>query len=320
MMIASLFATVALPSAWDTLAQHCITGLTNGTLIALIALGYTMVYGIIELVNFAHGDLVMLGACLALTLLALVGIGDNASLEAAFLGIAVILLVVPVFTAGLNYGVDRLVYKPLRKAPRLAPLVSAIGVSYIFQNIGLLWIGPADRSFPSLIPETNLLGNDALVRVTWKDLMVVAITVPLMIALTVFVKYTKLGTAMRATAQDPLAAQLMGIPSDRVIGATFLIGGALAGFSGVIYALYINVIGYQIGFQYGLYAFTAAVLGGIGKIPGAVLGGLIIGMVRSLGSGYVGERWTAALIFGILIVILIFRPSGLLGERRREKV
>ncbi|HTQ38435.1 MAG TPA: branched-chain amino acid ABC transporter permease, partial [Pirellulales bacterium] len=200
-----------------------------------------------------------------------------------------------------------------------APLVSAIGVSFIFQNIGLLWKGPADLSVPNLISQRNLLGDSAIT-FTPSDAVLLVVVAAIMAALTVLVKFTRLGKSMRAVSQDPVAAQLMGIHVERVIGGTFLIGGALAGFAAVIYAMYIGTIGFQIGYVNGLYAFTAAVLGGIGNIPGAVLGGLVLGMVRSLGSAYVEERWTAAIIFGILIVILIFRPSGLLGERTREKV
>jgi branched-chain amino acid transport system permease protein len=302
---------------WDTFLQHCLTGLTNGSLIALIALGYTMVYGIIELVNFAHGDLVMLGAFLALTLLGMFGVGGDTA--TVLLNLALIVVTVAVFCAGLNLAVDRLVYRPLRDAPRLAPLVSAIGVSFVFMNVGLFWGGAADRHFPDPLPQVNLLG-DGGVRFMLKDLLVIAVTLPLMIGLTMFVKYTRLGKAMRATAQDPVAAQLMGIPVDRVVGVTFALGGALAGAASVVYALYINTVSFQMGFQIGLFAFTAAVLGGIGKIPGAVLGGLIIGLVRSLGSGYLGEKWTTPLIFAMLIMILIFRPAGLLGTVRREKV
>ena len=215
---------------------------------------------------------------------------------------------------------DKLVYKPLRNAPRLAPLVSAIGVSFIFMNFGLFWGGPQDVNFPDLLPNRNLLGTDAAIRFTYKDALVIGVTVPLMLLLTGFVKFTRLGTAMRATAQNPVAAQLMGINTETVIATTFAIGGALAGAASVTYGLYVNTISYQIGFQNGLYAFTAAVLGGIGSIPGAVLGAIVIGLVVSLGSFYVGERWTSALVFLILIVILVFRPSGLLGSRTREKV
>ena len=306
-------------SGWQTFLQYGLIGLTNGALFALVALGYTMVYGIIELINFAHGDVFMLGALLALSLIGALGL-EGADPTMLWLGIGLLLIVVPTFCATLNVAIDRLVYRPLRRAPKLAPLVSAIGVSFVLMNVGLLWVGAADRHFPDLISRQNLLDDTAGLSFTFKDLMVVGITVPIMVALTVFVKGTRLGKAMRATAQDPVAAQLMGIHVDRVIGVTFALGGALAGAAAVIYGLYINTVSYQMGFQNGLYAFTAAVLGGIGNIPGAVLGGLVIGLARSFGSGYVGERWTSALVFVILIAILVFRPSGLLGSRTREKV
>jgi branched-chain amino acid transport system permease protein len=298
--------------------QQCLIGLTNGALIALVALGYTMVYGIIRLINFAHGDLIMLGACFALSLVGWLGL---ASVGHATTWGAVALLVVAcgLFCGGLNVAVDRLVYKPLRTAPKLAPLVSAIGVSFIFMNIGLFWLGPADRSFPELLPATNLLAADGL-QFTAKDLLVLVVVVPLMIALTFLVRATRLGKAMRAVAQDPTAAALVGIDVDRVIAATFFVGGFLGGAASVIYGLYINTIGFQMGFQNGLYAFTAAVLGGIGSIPGAVVGGMVIGLVRALSSAYVGERWTGAIVFAILIVILVFRPEGLLGRGTKEKV
>lgn len=309
------------PTALETLLQHCLIGLTNGSLFALIAIGYTMVYGIIGLINFAHGDLFMLGSCLALSLLALL-LPDPAQASALMvcLTIGAMLIVCPLFCAALNMAVDWSVYKPLRNAPKLAPLVSAIGVSFVFMNIGLFWIGPADINFPDLVSSENLFGADAVIRFTYKDLLVVGVTVPLMVALTLFVRFTRLGTAMRATEQNPTAAALMGINVNRVVALTFGIGGALAGAASVIYSLYINTISFQMGFQNGLYAFTAAVLGGIGSIPGAVLGGLLIGLVRSLGSAYIGERWTSALIFAILIVVLVFRPSGLLGSHAKEKV
>lgn len=305
--------------------QQCINGLTFGALIALIALGYTMVYGIIGLINFAHGDLFMLGSFFALTLLGLLHL-EGAGPAATIGGILLILVLTPLFGAGLNWSVDRVVYKPLRNAPKLAPLVSAIGVSFSFMNIGQLWGGSADRDFPDLIPRKNLLEGLSLplhlneLQFTLKDLLLVLVVVPTMIGLTILVKRSKLGRAMRATSQDPVAARLMGIPVERVIGATFLIGGGLAGIASVTYGLYINTIQFQMGYKTGLYAFTAAVLGGIGNIPGAVLGGLVIGVVRSLGIGYVSQHWVDALIFGILIVILVFRPTGLLGERAREKV
>lgn len=323
-----LLAAGSDPTALEQFVQHCLIGLTNGSLFALIALGYTMVYGIIGLINFAHGDLFMLGAFLSLTLVSATFAAASAmglapeGTAAIVLAIALSLLVVPIFCAVLNISVDYLVYRPLRSAPKLAPLVSAIGVSFVFMNIGLFWGGAADVNFPNLVSDENVLASVGLdsIRYTWKDLMVIAITVPIMVALTLFVKFTRLGKAMRATEQNTTAAQLMGISVDRVIATTFGIGGALGGAASVIYGLYINTVSFQMGFQNGLYAFTAAVLGGIGNIPGAVLGGLIIGLVRSLGSAYIGERWTSALIFGILIAILIFRPQGLLGARAKEKV
>ncbi|MGD9721052.1 MAG: branched-chain amino acid ABC transporter permease [Pirellulales bacterium] len=314
-----LVAQAESPDLWQAFLQYALIGLTNGALFALIALGYTMVYGIIELINFAHGDVFMLGAFLALAMAEWFGLADAAP-TAVWLGIACMMLVVPLFCAAVNVSIDRLVYKPLRRAPKLAPLVSAIGVSFVLMNVGLLWGGAADRDFPNLVSNASPLGEESRLGITYKDLLVVAVTVPIMIALTVFVKTTRLGKAMRATAQDPVAAQLMGINVDRVIAATFALGGALAGAASVIYGLYINTVSYQMGFQNGLYAFTAAVLGGIGNIPGAVLGGLVIGLARSFGSGYVGERWTSALVFVILIAILVFRPAGLLGARTRDKV
>ncbi|HZN61602.1 MAG TPA: branched-chain amino acid ABC transporter permease [Planctomycetota bacterium] len=310
--------SIAPAGAGDVFLQQLINGLTTGSLFALIAIGYTMVYGIIELINFAHGDLFMLGAFLALTLVSKLALAGAGTAEIAG-GILLTFFVCMVFCSTLNFAVDRIVYRPLRNAPKLTPLVSAIGVSFMFMGIGQLWKGVADLNFPDLIPNRNLLAGDA-VRFTIKDLVVILVTVPLMIGLTLFVKYTRLGKAMRATAQNPMAARLMGIDVDRVIGATFAIGGSLAGAAAVVYGLYINTVSFQMGYQNGLYAFTAAVLGGIGNLPGAMLGGILIGLIRSLGSQYVGEQWTSALVFAMLIVILVFRPSGLLGARTREKV
>lgn len=332
---------------WSSFSQYVINGLTIGALFALIALGYTMVYGIVELINFAHGDLFMLGCFLALSILWMIfGVEDSQSMTGKstsmiLLCLFLMFLFVPLFCAALNVGVEYSVYRPLRNAPKLAPLVSAIGVSFIFMNIGLFWGGPKDVSFPDMlgaleqsffgtggqgegaVQSKNLLGTwgeENNLSFTFKQALIFAVTVPLMIALTLFVQYSRMGKAMRATAQNPTAAQLMGINSNTVISTTFGIGGALAGFGSIMYSTNVGTVGYQMGFQNGLYAFTAAVLGGIGNIPGAVLGGLIIGLVRSLGSAYVGENWTSALVFVALIVILIFRPSGLLGSRVREKV
>jgi branched-chain amino acid transport system permease protein len=312
------------------IAQQLVIGLTNGMVFALIALGYTMVYGILELINFAHGDLFMLASFLALTLIGALGLQD-AGAALTVIGILGIVLLCATFAAAVNVSVDRLVYRPLRGAPKLAPLVSAIGVSFIFQNLGLFWgalpmdvfgggrAAAAPKAFPSLISNANLLGESSL-RITPKDLVVAGSSLAVMAALYVFVRFSKLGKAMRATAQNPTAARLMGIDVDRVIAWTFAIGGGLAGFAAVIYGLYINTINYQIGYQNGLYAFTAAVLGGIGNIPGAVLGGLVIGLVRAFGDQYIGAQWQPAVLFGMLIVILVFRPAGLLGAHTPEKV
>jgi branched-chain amino acid transport system permease protein len=311
--------------------QQLIVGLTNGMVFALVALGYTMVYGILELINFAHGDLFMLAAFLALTLVGLFGL-QQATGVGLVGGILVIIVICAVCAGALNYLVDKLVYRKLRNAPKLAPLVSAIGVSFIFMNLGLFWgalpmdvlgggiAAAAPKTFPNLLSNDNLLGETSGLRITSKDIVVIASSLTVMAALYVFVRHSRLGKAMRATAQNPTAAMLMGVDVDRVIGVTFAIGGGLAGFAAVIYGLYINTVHYQMGYQNGLYAFTAAVLGGIGNIPGAVLGGLMIGIVRALSDQYVGAQWQPAILFGILIVVLVFRPSGLLGMQAREKV
>jgi branched-chain amino acid transport system permease protein len=297
-----------------------LDGLAVGALIALVALGYTMVYGIIGLINFAHGDVFMLGALFAWTLLEWFSIGSAATTATMAWVLIGMLLVVPLFCASLNLTIDRLVYKPLRGAPPLAPLVSAIGVSFILMNLGQFWAGESDRNVPAPFPPHNLLGEDAAVQIRPVDALVPAIVVPLMALLVWLVQRTSLGRAMRATAQNRLAAQLMGVNVDRVIAATFALGGALAGVGAIISVLYNPTVNFQMGYQNGLYAFTAAVLGGIGNIPGAVLGGFVIGLVRSLGTGYVGERWTGAIVFAILILILVFRPAGLLGRATKEKV
>ena len=304
----------------SVLINICINGLVYGFLYALIALGYTMVYGIVELINFAHGDLFMLGCMLAWSMVGVMAVGAAPGSTMAILTILAMLIVVPACCAGLNWSVDLVIYRPLRTAPKLAPLVSAIGVSFVFMNVGQVWGGSQDINVPALIPESNLLGKDSSVYISGTDLLVIAVTIPVMIGLTLFVKFTSLGRAMRATAQNPIAAQLMGIKVNKVIAVTFLIGGALAGVASVIYAMKVHTVNFLMGFQNGLYAFTAVVLGGIGNIPGAVLGAVIVGMVYSLASGYADNLWATAMVFLIMIVILVFRPQGLLGARVREKV
>jgi branched-chain amino acid transport system permease protein len=316
---------------YEVLLQQVITGLSNGMIIALIALGYTMVYGIVELINFAHGDLFMLGAFCALSILGIIGVGADSSTAVTITTLVLLFTIVPLFCALVNWLVDRYAYRALRKAPRLAPLVSAIGVSFIFLNIGLFWGGlpmevfnegrtaAAPKDFPLLIGNENLFG-DSVIQFTEKDLLVFVITLPLMLILTFIVRFTKLGKAMRAVSQNPIAAQLMGINVNKIVGTTFIIGGALGGFSSVIYSLYNNTIYFQMGYRVGIDAFTAAVLGGIGSLPGAVLGGLLIGLIRAMSDQYVATQWTNVLVFSILILALTFKPSGLLGRTVKEKV
>ncbi len=299
-------------------------------IIALIALGYTMVYGIVELINFAHGDLFMLGCFFALTLTGMF-MHDGGLTASPVLVFLLLFTLVPIFCGVLNWSVDRLAYKPLRNAPKLAPLVSAIGVSFIFVNLGLFWGGlpmdvfnmgqsaAAPKDFPTIISNHNLLG-DNVIQLTAKDLMVFCVCIPMLIALTWLVRYTRTGKAMRAVAQNPMAARLMGIDVDRIIGLTFVLGGMLGGLASVIYALYNNTIYFQMGFRVGIDAFTSAVLGGIGNLPGAALGGILIGIIRALSDQYIETRWTNVVVFSLLILVLVFRPSGLLGAKRREKV
>ena len=306
---------------WELL----VNGLVMGSLFALIALGYSLVYGIIELVNFAHGDVFMLGSALTFTLTAQAAarLGLPATPEAVSLAFILLLfMVVPIFCGLVNVVIDKAVYKPLRKAPRLVPLVSALGVSFFLMNVGQLWIGSYDLTIErkaQLIADAPLFEFGG-VPFSRKDGLVLGTVIPAMLALTWLVKYTKLGKAMRATAQNTTAARLMGIDVERVTNVAFFLGGYLAGIASVIYMIRVGAANFQMGFQNGLYAFTAAVVGGIGNITGAVLGGLLIGFIYSFGNGYGQSNWIDALIFGVLIVILIFRPTGLLGSRTREKV
>lgn len=297
----------------EVLIQQLIIGLSNGMIIALIALGYTMVYGLIELINFAHGDLFMLGAFCALTFLGITGVEDPYQLLP-------LLIAIPIFCAALNWLIERVVYRPLRSAPKLVQLVSAVGVSFIFINIGLFWGGSSPRDFPNLIPDYNLLSLETPIYFGLRDLLVYSITIPLLVLLTFLVKRTQLGRAMRAIAQNQTAARLVGVDVDRVISLTFVIGGALAGVASIVYAIYNSTVFFQIGYRVGLDAFTAAVLGGIGHLGGAVLGGILIGILRAMSDQYVSPEWTNSVVFGMLIVALVFRPGGLLGRIHREKV
>ncbi|KPV51874.1 hypothetical protein SE17_18760 [Kouleothrix aurantiaca] len=396
------------------LAQQLITGVSKGAILAIIALGYTLVYGIIELINFAHGDVFMLGSFAALMLIGLSGLNRNTPPLERGLILFVILIVVMCFTAFLNYSIERIAYRRLRNAPRLAPLISAIGVSFVLQNLGLLWgklpwrrgdtgalyglfvfvvlfaiglwgilqlnrrfrperaiarmamwvlplivltaisvtalnatrnavLGPegsparveledrakhpkmgstdvAPKDVPAgLVSTDNLFGNDAPISLSWLDIAVVLVSVALMLSLYLFVQRTSAGKAMRATAQDRDAARLMGIDVDRTISLAFLLGGALAGAAGLIAAIYTTQVVFDLGFKAGLLSFTSAVLGGIGNVAGAMLGGFLIGLIQTLSDQYLATQWTNAVIFGILVAILVFRPTGLLGEDVGQK-
>jgi len=300
-----------------------LIGITNGSVYALVALGYTLVYGILELINFAHGDVFMLGGMMSATfMLSVFHLGTDASPGSLWPALLASLVISMVFCGVLNASIERVAYRPLRRAPRLAPLITAIAMSFILQNVAIAWKGPNYVSLPiNMLPHGIVfrIGHDTY---TWDALIVVLITAPVLAALVWLVQYTKQGKAMRATAQDREAAAMMGIDVNRTISFTFLIAGGLAGAAGLIYAVYFTSIRFDQGFQLGLFAFTAAVLGGIGNLPGAVLGALFIGLAQSfnntLGWHAPGSDWTQSIVFSILILILVFRPEGILGERTPE--
>jgi branched-chain amino acid transport system permease protein len=310
-------------TAWEILIQQSINGLTRGAVFALIALGYTMVYGIIELINFAHGDVFMLGLFISLAWFTLLGVSGALSPWQLVTLLPLVLVLTMLSTAMLNVAIDRLAYRPLRRSTRLAPLITAIGVSFMLENVALLWKGPAPIAYPDIFPSVDILrewfGIESAIFVTTKDLLVVAAAVPLMLALHHFVKRTRWGKAMRATAQDRETAQAMGIDVERTILITFFVGGALAGAAGLIQGMYYNIGQWWMGYQAGLRAFTAAVLGGIGSMSGAALGGILIGFLSAWSDQYISARWTNAIVFAILIVVLVFRPHGLMGDRTVEK-
>lgn len=300
------------------LATNVKDGLSNGAIWALIAVGYTLVYGIIELINFAHGDLFMLGSFVSYSLIATIGLTVATGWVPLLFGLLLILLVAMVACGSLNAMIERVAYRPLRGAPRLAPLITAVGFSFILQNVGLLWLGGSHRGVPDLIGSQERYTTIAGVPVTHGDLLALVVTVPLFFFLVAFIGRSRIGRAMRATAQDPQAARLMGINVDTTISFTFLLGGLMAGAAGLIYALYQTDVWFFAGFTAGLISFTAAVMGGIGNIKGAALGGLIIGCIQQISDNRIGTEWTPAIVFAYLILILVFRPQGLLGEETRE--
>ncbi len=297
-------------------------GLTNGAVYGLIALGYTLVYGILELINFAHGDVFMMGGMITATFVTSVfSLHDYPSATSLWPAVLVTLAVAMAGCALLNATVERIAYRPLRHAPRLAPLLTAIAMSFIIQNIGLAWKGPAYVSTPPVLSRGTIFSLGG-VTYTWNKLIVLLITVPVLLGLVWLVQRTRQGKAMRAAAQDRDAAAMMGINVNRTISFTFLIAGALAGAAGLLYVLYFTNIRFDSGFQIGLIAFTAAVLGGIGNLTGAVLGAVLIGLIQSFNEGLSwhapGSSWTQSIVFSILILILVFRPEGLLGEQTPE--
>jgi branched-chain amino acid transport system permease protein len=300
------------------LGDNLVDGLSNGAIYALIALGYTLVYGIIELINFAHGDVFMIGTLVAFGLWGTIGLTLATGTLGIVFGLLAALVVAMAVCGVLNVMIERVAYRPLRGAPKLAPLITAVGMSFILQNVGILWIGASQRAVPDLIHAQQQLFSPLGLSISRGDVLAVVATIPLVMLLTTFVSTTRLGKAMRATAQDPDAARLMGINVDTTIALTFLLGGMLAGAAGLIFLVYQTTVWYFSGFIAGLIAFTAAVMGGIGNLQGAVLGGFIIGIIQQLAENRIGAEWTEAVVFAYLIIIMVFRPQGLLGEQTRE--
>jgi branched-chain amino acid transport system permease protein len=301
------------------IAQQTVNALTLGSIYALIALGYTMVYGIIELINFAHGDIFMMGSFVAYYMLTTLGITGAIGNPIEFALVLLATFLVSMLVMGtVGVIIERVAYRPLRHAPRLAPLITAIGVSFILQNIAQILFGSAPVGVPQLIniQSAVVVGG---VSVKYTSMFILALTLALMGALQFFVTRTNLGRAMRSTSQDREAAQLMGVDINTTIALTFFIGSALAGAAGVVQGLYFGNTVFNVGFEAGLKAFTAAVIGGIGNTTGAALGGFVIGFIEvfSTQAGY--SNWSEAIVFGILILVLVFRPTGLLGQRTAER-
>ncbi len=299
-----------------------VLGITFGSLYGLIALGYTLVYGILELINFAHGDLFMLGGLLSGSFI--ISVFDLQGGKAWYVLWPLLLLTMVIaatFCATLNVGIEAIAYRRLRNAPRLAPLITAVAVSFILQGVGLIFWGPRPTTTNNLVSESKIFDINGF-SVTWNKLVIILVTAPVLVGLIYLVQKTRQGKAMRAVAQDMQAASMMGINVNRTISFTFAVGGALAGVAGILWMIYPGSMRYDTGFQIGLIAFTAAVLGGIGNLQGAVAGSMIIGLVQAfnegLSIGSPGSNWTQSIVFSILILILVFRPEGLLGERTPE--
>ena len=298
-----------------------LIGIRNGAIFALVALGYTLVYGILQLINFAHGDVFALTGLFSSTLiLSLFGIDEEAAVLTIVAVLAATLALVMALGAAVNVTIERIAYRRLRAAPRLAVLITAVGMSFIVQNISLAFYGERAIDVPDLLPRSVFLSIGG-VNYQWDKLLVVLITIPVLVGMTWLVRSTRHGKAMRATSQDRDAAAMMGINVNRTIAFTFLLAGALAGAGGLLFILEFNMR-YDTGFELGLIAFTAAVLGGIGNLTGAVVGGVVIGLIQAFNEGLAwatpGSDWTRSIVFAILIAILVFRPEGLLGERTPE--
>lgn len=297
--------------------QQFVNGLTLGGVYALIALGYTMVYGVLELINFAHGEVYMIGAYLGIIFFGFFTVTGLTSQSLALSLFLTIILSV-IFCAAYGFTIEKVAYRPLRAAPRLSPLISAIGVSIFLQNFVMLTQGATDKVFPHVLPESGFrfLG----IRVTYLQVLIILTSFLLMYLLHLFITKTRFGKAMRAVAQDRVMASLVGVDIDAFISLTFIIGSALAAVAGIMVAMYYGLVNYSIGYIAGIKAFTAAVVGGIGSIPGAMFGGILLGLVESLGAAYLSSEYKDAYAFAVLISVLLIRPSGLFGQRREEKV
>lgn len=307
----------------DTLIQQLINGLVLGSVYALVALGYTMVYGILQLINFAHGEVLMVGAMVALTVLGLLGTFVPGLPLVIQLLIAT-LVAIPVCML-LSAAIERIAYRPLRQAPRLAPLITAIGVSIVLQTMAMIIWSPNPRVFPDLLSTSAFEIGGALLAP--KQVLILVVAAIAMTGLLILIHKTRLGRAMRAVSENPKIASLMGVNPDQIISATFMLGAALAAIAGVLVAMNYNITHFTMGFMLGLKAFTAAVLGGIGNLAGAVAGGLLLGIIESLGAGYIGDltggflgsHYQDIFAFAVLILVLVVRPSGLLGERVADR-
>jgi branched-chain amino acid transport system permease protein len=321
-LLGALVAWLLLNLAADPIrfADLTLVGCRVGSLYSLIALGYTLIYGIIGLINFAHGDLFMLGSVFSSIVLAeWFGAESGTPRNWALTGVVMVLVMLA--CGAINVIAERLAFRPLRRAPRLASLIVAVGLSFILQWAGLQLNGSGQRIWSTVIPDGGVAVGP--VTLDWSTLVTTGVTIPLLVLLSYVVRRTRQGQAMRATAQDQDVARLMGIDVDRTIAVTFAIGGALAGAAGLLYFATFGNTNYSDGFQFGLIAFTAAVLGGVGNLPGAVLGGFVIGLIQAYNDGLpygLGQEWSQSVVFAILILVMVFRPEGILGQRTLEKV